>query len=47
VSVFILLISFLVLVLLERLTRPPGDRMPGWFRWLKRPLSMIRTSEIG
>jgi sulfate transport system permease protein len=47
VSVFILLISFLVLVLLERMTRPPGERMPRWFQWPKRPLSMIRPSEIG
>lgn len=47
VSVFILLISFLVLVLLERLTRPPGERMPRWFRWSKRPLPMIHPSEIG
>ena len=47
VSVFILLISFLVLVLLERLTRPPGERMPRWFRWSKPPLPMIHPSEIG
>jgi sulfate transport system permease protein len=47
VSIFILLISFLVLVLLERLTRPPGERMPAWFRWSKPSLSMIRPSEIG
>lgn len=33
VSIFILLISFLVLVLLERLTRPPGERLPVWHRW--------------
>lgn len=47
VSVFILLISFLVLVLLERLTRQPGERLPRWFRWSKQPLSIIRPSEIG
>jgi sulfate/thiosulfate transport system permease protein len=47
VSVFILLISFLVLVLLERLTRPPGERMPRWFQWSKRPLAMIPPPEIG
>lgn len=47
VSVFILLISFLVLVLLERLTRQPGERMPRWLRWPKRPLSIIRPSKIG
>ena len=47
VSIFILLISFLVLVLLERLTRPPGERIPRWFRWPTRPLPMIRPSEIG
>ncbi len=36
VSVFILLISFLALLLLERLVRPPGERLPAglraWFR---------------
>jgi sulfate transport system permease protein len=48
VSVFILLISFLVLVLLERLTRPPGERIPRWFRWSKRsPSILTRPSEIG
>ncbi|MDH4097816.1 MAG: sulfate ABC transporter permease subunit CysT [Nitrospira sp.] len=47
VSVFILLISFLVLILLERLTRPPGERMPRWLRWPNRPLDMVRPSEIG
>ena len=30
VSIAILLLSLLVLVLLERLTRPPGERWPGW-----------------
>jgi sulfate transport system permease protein len=29
VSIAILLISFLALLLLERLTRPPGERLPG------------------
>lgn len=33
VSMLILLISFLVLLLLERLTRPPGERMPRLFHW--------------
>ncbi len=33
VSVLILLISFLVLLLLERLTRRPGERVPRWLRW--------------
>ena len=47
VSVFILVISFLVLVLLERLTQPPGERIPRWFRWSKRPLPTIHPSEIG
>ncbi|MDH4187713.1 MAG: sulfate ABC transporter permease subunit CysT [Nitrospira sp.] len=47
VSIFILLISFLVLVLLERLTRPPGERMPRWLRWSKAPLTLPHPSEIG
>ncbi len=33
VSVFILLISFIVLLLLERLTRRPGERLPRWLQW--------------
>ncbi len=33
VSIFILLISFVVLLLLERLTRRPGERLPRWFPW--------------
>lgn len=33
VSVLILLISFLVLLLLERWTRPPGERLPRLLRW--------------
>lgn len=32
VSVLILLISFVALLLLERLTRPPGERIPAFFR---------------
>jgi sulfate transport system permease protein len=32
VSVAILLLSFLALLLLERLTRPPGERLPAVFR---------------
>lgn len=35
VSVFILLISFVVLLLLERLTRRPGERLPRWFQWAR------------
>jgi sulfate transport system permease protein len=30
VSVLILMLSFLALLLLERLTRPPGERLPRW-----------------
>ena len=33
VSVLILLISFVVLLLLERLTRSPGERLPRLFQW--------------
>lgn len=33
VSVLILLISFLVLLVLERLTRRPGERLPRLLRW--------------
>ncbi len=36
VSVLILLISFVVLLLLERLTRRPGERLPKLFRWTTR-----------
>ncbi len=36
VSVLILLISFVVLLLLERLTRRPGERLPQLFRWSSR-----------
>ena len=36
VSVLILLISFVVLLLLERLTRRPGERLPKLFRWSSR-----------
>lgn len=36
VSVLILLISFLVLLLLERLTRRPGERLPRLFQWTQR-----------
>lgn len=32
VSVLILLVSFLVLLLLERLTRRPGERLPRWMQ---------------
>lgn len=50
VSIFILLISFSVLVLLERLTRPPGERVPLWLRRPSEPtrsLVTVRPSEIG
>lgn len=33
VSVAILVISFLALILLERLVRPPGERFPNLWRW--------------
>jgi sulfate transport system permease protein len=33
VSVLILFISFVALLLLERLTRPPGERLPRCFQW--------------
>jgi len=36
VSVAILVISLLILVLLERLTRPPGERWPDWLSGLGR-----------
>lgn len=36
VSVLILLISFVVLLLLERLTRRPGERLPKLFHWSNR-----------
>lgn len=36
VSVLILLISFLVLLLLERLTRRPGERLPRLFQWTRQ-----------
>ena len=35
VSVLILIISFLVLLLLERLTRRPGERLPRLFQWAR------------
>lgn len=50
VSVFILLISFLVLVLLERLTRPPGERLPPWLQWpgrSRRFVATVPSAEIG
>lgn len=49
VSVFILLLSFLVLVLLERLTRPPGERWPRWLRRTTEPSragDAVRSSEV-
>lgn len=36
VSVLILLMSFVVLLLLERLTRRPGERLPKLFHWSSR-----------
>jgi sulfate transport system permease protein len=42
VSIVILLISFLALVLLERLTRPPGERMPAFFRERLKLRSRVR-----
>ena len=36
VSVLILLISFVVLLLLERLTRRPGERLPNLFHWSRQ-----------
>jgi sulfate transport system permease protein len=39
VSVLILLISFVALLLLERLTRPPGERLPSV---LRRPLHLLQ-----
>ncbi|GAB1724693.1 MAG: sulfate ABC transporter permease subunit CysT [Nitrospira sp. CR1.1] len=36
VSVLILLISFVVLLLLERLTRRPGERLPNLFLWSRQ-----------
>ena len=41
VSVAILVISLLILVLLERLTRPPGKRWPDWLSGLGRSRSQI------
>lgn len=42
VSIVILMISFLALVVLERLTRPPGERMPAFFRGGLRLRSRVR-----
>jgi sulfate transport system permease protein len=36
VSVVVLLMSFLALMLLERLTRPAGERLPAWLRFRSR-----------
>lgn len=46
VSVLILLISFLVLLLLERLTRPPGERVPRWFQWTSRRTGEADASAV-
>ncbi len=46
VSIVILMISFLSLVVLERLTRPPGERMPACFRggsWLRSRVRELPT----
>ena len=53
VSVAILVVSLAVLVLLERLTRPPGERWPDWPAGLRRSRSQvflrrpIETSIVG
>ncbi|MGQ0811711.1 MAG: sulfate ABC transporter permease subunit CysT [Nitrospiraceae bacterium] len=44
VSVVLLLISFLALILLERLTRPPGERWPQWMRLVGRSRPSLRPS---
>jgi len=41
VSVAILMISLVILVLLERLTRPPGERWPDWLAGLGRSRSQV------
>jgi sulfate transport system permease protein len=42
VSVLVLAISFASLLLLERLTRPPGERLPAWGRLRLRLRSRVR-----
>lgn len=39
VSVVVLVISFVALMLLERLTRPPGERLPAWLQ-RARPIEL-------
>ncbi|MBX3344748.1 MAG: sulfate ABC transporter permease subunit CysT [Nitrospira sp.] len=46
VSVLILLISFVVLLLLERLTRRPGERLPKLWRWSSRNEQPDRDSAV-
>jgi sulfate transport system permease protein len=46
VSVLILLISFLVLLLLERLTRRPGERLPRLLQWTSRRERPGRDSAV-
>ena len=41
VSVLMLILSFIALLLLERLVRPPGERLPAW---LRRIPSRMETS---
>jgi len=37
VSVLILLVSFVALLMLERLVRPPGERWPAALQWRRKP----------
>ena len=46
VSVLILLISFLVLLLLERLTRRPGERLPRLLQWTRRRERLRQGSAV-
>ena len=46
VSVLILLISFLVLLLLERLTRRPGERLPRLLQWTSHREQLGRDSAV-
>ena len=46
VSVAILVISLLILVLLERLTRPPGERWPDWLSGLGRSRSQVILADL-
>lgn len=46
VSVLILFISFLVLLLLERLTRRPGERLPRLFQWTRERGERGKSSAV-